>query len=964
MPAFAGMTMMKKTLVFFGVLLLAAGAVYLLAVQPNSRPSSAAADSGTGPATNTAALNKTGEPSKIEKPAEKIPGVVNKIGNAKELEKILGGDGVVYGRVIDEDGGPIAGASVEIMRSFEARTTDSAMLCAYTLDNGAFRFEALKSPLSGYVFYNARGKMPKGNGFSITPSRKEINLGTITLFSGTPITIRVEDTHGTPLNGSSISFYKDVRSGMTLSSRCFTEDDGTSRIALPRGNYKITAKRPGFLCSFKNIAVEDVPLELVFKLSEGASISGKVIDDADMPVSGAEVRTYDELADRTEYITSTSDENGCFILAGLTQDKQYYLGCEHKDYERSDSTQHYSAADAKDVVLKLLSPAILINGSITDAATGLPIGYKSVSLSWTRGGAYLHAETDGIFKYPWPGEIKSLKVRVNCEEFGYASHEPVELTRPTDGQKVINVNLSLKRGIALSGRTYSKETGEPVVSASVNASFGENSTRVSSNADGMYILGGLEIGRAIITVNALEYAPYKTDVMVSENGATLDIPLTKAGTLSGTVKGENSEPVALALVEIELLDSNLVFRRTDVTDSRGRYRITGMIRGKYEISIADDNYNPKKETFIFENDTSMDFILKRYASITGVARDSRGEPVAGARVKYCLPTDNGEDSTSSGGRAGDDGIFHITGCKPGRGTITAECRGYVKTEKEITLSESERAEVEITLVKLCAISGRIVDEKGNLVPNFGLFYFYENGSLIDSVSYATGKFEYKFEPGRYRIVANANGFLREGSDIIELAEYGETANCTIVLKRGLSLSGCVVDETGAPIPGTRINLNQNGHPQWKDCDNNGCFCFTGLVEGECALSATKPGFYRDDEEVSANAGDSDVKITMNRSGKLILNVRGYIYTDISQTTYWLYMNNIHKSVNGYHKSMGYACNGTLDIKDDICVLSEYYPPGNYKLKLTIPGYKDAEIPEVSICAGETTELDVTLVPSE
>lgn len=83
------------------------------------------------------------------------------------------------------------------------------------------------------------------------------------------------------------------------------------------------------------------------------------------------------------------------------------------------------------------------------------------------------------------------------------------------------------------------------------------------------------------------------------------------GTLSGTVQDEKGGSVAGATVSARHVETNVT--RTAQTDSEGRYRLTGMPVGRYEITVESQNFAKYVQTgveLLLNQDAVVDAVMK------------------------------------------------------------------------------------------------------------------------------------------------------------------------------------------------------------------------------------------------------------------------------------------------------------------------------------------------------------------
>lgn len=283
------------------------------------------------------------------------------------------------------------------------------------------------------------------------------------------------------------------------------------------------------------------------------------------------------------------------------------------------------------------------------------------------------------------------------------------------------------------------------------------------------------------------------------------------------------------------------------TDYEGRYRLTGVPAGRYNLVAVTPALigqgegmfgEAGKAVTIAEGETveKVDFSLTRGGVITGRVTDADGAPVIGERINLS-PVDTPQRGRVSSPfnpfmyQTDDRGIYRLYGLSPGRYTVSigesaenpgirfgSGGRGYyartfhpnVTEESKATIIEvtegSEASNVDITLGRKSqtyAATGRVVDESGKPVPNvrighgavmqdqkrLGAFGF---GSVTDE----SGRFRLEgMIPGRY--AAFVWGDVETGgySDpvMFEIAE-GDVSGLELKMRRGASISGVAVLE--------------------------------------------------------------------------------------------------------------------------------------------------------------------------
>lgn len=322
------------------------------------------------------------------------------------------------------------------------------------------------------------------------------------------------------------------------------------------------------------------------------------------------------------------------------------------------------------------------------------------------------------------------------------------------------------------------------------------------------------------------------------------------GTITGhiTVGGKPVQGVTVVLRPLsEGPERKAVGRAT--TDSEGRFQITGVAAGRYQLMpLAPALVSPVgrigfreqgKSVSLAEGETveDIDFALVRGGVITGRVTDSDGRPIIneGVRLAPAEQPNNRREPFFFNPfmfRTDDRGIYRIYGIPPGRYLVSIgeESRGgvvrmgfgrrgfYTRTfhpsatdEAKATIIEvtegSEATGVDITAGRQSqtySASGQVVDaDTGKAVPNVTIGY----GALVDGErrmnafgigerTDAEGHFRLQgVLPGRYAAFASPdsqNGFYSVPVPF-EISE-GDVSGLVIKVRPGASISGIVVIE--------------------------------------------------------------------------------------------------------------------------------------------------------------------------
>ncbi len=222
------------------------------------------------------------------------------------------------------------------------------------------------------------------------------------------------------------------------------------------------------------------------------------------------------------------------------------------------------------------------------------------------------------------------------------------------------VPANVKDGRPLSG-TVTDATGGAVAGAHIEA--GE--ARAITKADGTYTMLVKE-GTLLVAASSPDYAPQARYVVVGASGATADFSLVPGGVIEGIVRDEKTrEPIAGA---------NVVTTRHHVTAGvDGRFRITGLKPGAYELDAYTSGRHSKKPTIVglgvAEQVADVEILVGTGPVVRGIALDENGAPAAGVDVSPF-----GEEAEA---KADDKGAFALEGLGPGRYQLVGRGGAFV-----------------------------------------------------------------------------------------------------------------------------------------------------------------------------------------------------------------------------------------------------------------------------------------------
>jgi hypothetical protein len=354
------------------------------------------------------------------------------------------------------------------------------------------------------------------------------------------------------------------------------------------------------------------------------------------------------------------------------------------------------------------------------------------------------------------------------------------------------------------------------------------------------------------------------DIQAGEVLHDLDIHLSRALVIAGTVVNGYGEPLANMDVRAELIRNGRVIRRGPLrrTDDRGEFRVFGLPPGRYRVcALAPEQYVRSQAlqerlistcypSAVREQDAALVSVRSgdepqvqirmqqsRSFRLTGVVVDSSGAPTPRASVR--VSTHNRLDmygmtfQTDAAGRfsVGDliAGEYDLEASAPGpnqaaghRGELAVQTV-YLEADLEVLLSMSRTARV----------AGQIVFEDANVPPPAAL-----KGMSVSAIAAPRAprsravpvRADLTFELGELHgpqvlavdgapdgwVVGSVRYAGVDVTDVpFELRDSGDARQLQITMtRRGALVTGRVVDAAGAPLPGAHVFLVSAQPQRW------------------------------------------------------------------------------------------------------------------------------------------------------
>jgi hypothetical protein len=508
----------------------------------------------------------------------------------------------IEGRVVDPEGNPVEGASVQATPSSGFSSKDlPADAAAVTGGDGAFS-------LAGFRDSELLTLRVARRGFSTrTLSRLETPFAqplTVELTPAARIAGTVLDESGNPVTAAKLILtedpQKDPKEAAGAARGRFTaaaQVDSAGRfelVDLAPGRFRLSALASGYLPEMRGgldlkegIGIEGIDLVL----RRGAVIEGRIQAPDGSPAAGARVMVLDQpaetdlgLAGRPE---TFADNEGHYELGGLSEGDRTVLA-EHPG-SRPARRQVQIQEGTTRVDLRL-GKGFEVAGRVSGPEG--PVAGASLRLlpQEAEAGAAnpVTSGPDGTFRFPDVGEGR---YRIETETTGYASTaEEVRIA----GASLTGLEIRLERGGAVEGRILGLAFQDLAQVQVVATSPGRPGQAGRVDYQGRYRIEGLGPGEWKV-IATLPSQGRQTGGAVSLDGnraeGRLDLEFAAGFALSGRVERGGS-PVGGALILVESGDGS---GGNAVTNPDGRFRVDGLRPGAYALTALDPRSNIRSD---------------------------------------------------------------------------------------------------------------------------------------------------------------------------------------------------------------------------------------------------------------------------------------------------------------------------------------------------------------------------------
>jgi protocatechuate 3,4-dioxygenase beta subunit len=779
----------------------------------------------------------------------------------REDEGPLDASGVLEGRVVDVNGAPVDGANVVLSRA-RGRGEETAFSTfwqprglATTAGGGNFRIEKLvPGDYAATATHEGAGpgQRPTIEIKARQTTRIEIKLSR----EGLVLSGRILDVGGGAVGGARLTAHSRLGVGRApIMFAAVASGEGHYRMILPRGPLGLRVEAEGYapLTESDLLLVRSMTRDL--RLVPGGRMVGRVVERAGrQPVPGAEVSLTSAL--RTDYRQprdAKADEAGHFEFSGLEPGNYEVLARKGTLIGAGQIVALAVAQTVTDIEIPV-DAGHVVSGRVTDDAGA---GLGGVAVNAFRDtppfgqSARTRSNADG--SYALEGMLPgNYRLNASEEGHGFASVRARVLAADLN-----NVDLQMPRATRVTGQVVSAD-GKPVqgarVRARVEARQSSGGMMTSSDSavtgeDGSFELRRVLPGRLSLSAqdDQLGMATLGPEEVKAGEAKVLRLVLSRGGSITGTVKGEDDRPAADVRVMAYLrLESAGFSTEQDVSGPDGRYRIANLPPGRVtvsasrggraSISFGIEDRPDQKNVQLAEREEKVGIDLVVPAAgltVKGTATTDDGKPVPGAVLTASL--EHGETGRSFRG-SGDlraysqlDGQFTIEDVGKGKYTLRASHPEHPDAELKGVAGGS--AGVRLVFPADTSVAGLVVMPDGKPAPHYAITLL-PGGKPGETPDEKRRRQMVSFDARTQRVQDPGGAFqvvrLAAGSHELQIAAPGgESGTETVTLQAGerktgvriqlqpsLRVTGRVLEVgTSKPVVAATVTARANGPSQ-------------------------------------------------------------------------------------------------------------------------------------------------------
>jgi RNA polymerase sigma factor (sigma-70 family) len=420
--------------------------------------------------------------------------------------------------------------------------------------------------------------------------------------------------------------------------------------------------------------------------------------------------------------------------------------------------------------------------------------------------------------------------------------------------------------------------GAPVAKATVrlglvvDGAAGQLVAEVKSDDQGAFDFGMEPAATFTVSAGAAGHSPASVTIELAAPNAHPDRITLVLGDcrahMFGTVTDASGGPIAKARLSVAGLSGG-------ETDVGGQYSICLPLDAP-TLRIDADGYGSLEERIGTTNgvqtmtgELRRDFLLVPEAVLAGKVVDSKGQPVAGARVIARPALAEARRHIATGwADSANDGAFRIAGLAPAQFELIASADGLASAAPvaAVARAASTSTEIRLVLARVARVRGQVV-EGGAAVA--GAAVVAANASRLESrksVSQADGTFVLDGVP-MGTVAFTAAPYEVTAPKLVTI-DRTEVDHVKLEVTAPTKIHGHVT-RAGKPIAGAQVTTDDGGHRTIADAI--GAYTLDGLPTGTVMINAwdvREKAFSLAKRVVLAPGDDQEVDLDLDGSGEI------------------------------------------------------------------------------------------------
>lgn len=633
-----------------------------------------------------------------------------------------------------------------------------------------------------------------------------------------------------------------------------------------------------------------------FALKEQASISGVVVREAGVPVSGGWVET----SSRSWEPTQTS-EDGSFLIPGLRPGR-YTVTADAEGLLRARLKVTAPSSDVRIV----LRDGGTIRGRVIDKHSREPV--ETYWISWRRYDVTREdEETHNGGRFALTGLPSGLyNVEVRAPGYAPAVVKDIRVEAPHETDEVL---VELVKGTTLAFTVVSADDNSAVIGARIvpisEWDVEQDALEVTTGEDGTCTFEHLRSRTYRFVVRHEEFAAQLVTVNVTAQDElkNVEVLLDKGLTLHGRVVTRDGQaPIQGAQVS---LTEEGRFRAsfTTTTDPEGAFSLTKVPPGHHTVQAAHAGYAFASLEQIFCRDFDEELTIELGPAVHLVVEvaNADGTPHEGAGVMIFSP-----DVSGLGGLTDQEGRYVLGGCPPGRYHVRvgeAHKKG-MGAFKQVDVPAGKETVLRFVLGGGARVHGTITLDGRPMEEMY--VYVWPKEVTANRTDYtwglncstdAHGRYSIPgLQPGEYDLriwldhAADTTGAVSgRGRNAVRRPFTFGTEDLELDIELGGdSVVGTVLDQAGTPLQDANVSIVpvldeatrldaltavDCADEGWHWTDGDGRFTIMGLGEGTYRLLVTRHGYAPKTVLIEKHAGRDLDKVIVALEEQCSMRVR-------------------------------------------------------------------------------------------